>query len=75
MIIWFMGVPWHQPQLSLGKRLLVLLMLGTAAGKEATSPHLADQTAAKLSTQTFPPASSQQPQYLWWEAGEMRVGS
>lgn len=61
MIVWFMGVPWHQPQLSPGKRLLVLLMLGSAAGKEATSPHLADQTAVELSTQTFPPASSCRP--------------
>lgn len=53
MIVWFMGVPWHQPQLSPGKRLLVLLRLGPAAGKETTSPHLADQAAAELGTQTF----------------------
>lgn len=54
MIVWCMGVPWHQPPLSPEKRLLVLLGLGPAAGKEATSPHLADQAEAELGTQTFP---------------------
>lgn len=32
----------------------MLLGLGSAAGKETTSPHLADQAAAELGTQTFP---------------------
>lgn len=54
MIVWFIGVPWHQPQLNPEKRLLVLLGLGPADAKGATSPHLARRAAAGLSTQTLP---------------------